>query len=450
MPWLATLACALGVVSANAEPRFSHLWAATTGNGTPGRSDITAAPGDEVWLEVVLETGNEGFQSAHWDMVGTPGLLSASSDMPMGQAECPFFFSPFPVPPGVIAPCFSLTHGAFRSPDPGVVDSGSVTSGYDADSGPDNPLVPSIAVIGLARFVVQADGGHCVHAEFPPPLGGIFDAAGSRAIPPPAFASINGGCPGLPALRAEQRDDLEIDSGGDGVTDPGDGLRYTITIANRGDSQATAVTYRVTPDPNTTLINGSVVTSQGVVVTGNAGGDAEALVDLGTLAAGDDTTVALDVRVSESRDLVFGSVRSQGLVTSAELDDVPTDDPDTPLPLDPTVTPVRTLLDRCEQGLGMCEETVDLCEADLEACRLDPPFPDADGDGEHDWTDACPGTPRGQPVDTAGCSRAQFCARIDAAGPSRAAACNRADWRNDEPLGNAADCQLRRGACTTR
>ncbi len=69
-------------------------------------------------------------------------------------------------------------------------------------------------------------------------------------------------------------------------------------------------------------------------------------------------------------------------------------------------------------------------------------FPeDQDGDGEHDSTDACPGTPLGAPVDQAGCSQAGFCSSFPANTAKEKKVCKSADWRNDQPLW-AGDCRV--------
>ncbi len=112
---------------------------------------------------------------------------------------------------------------------------------------------------------------------------------------------------------------------------------------------------------------------------------------------------------------------------------------------------------RCQSDLGLCQTTLGTCQAALAACLVTA-IPDADGDGEIDANDRCPGTPPGAPVDGDGCSREQFCARFDVATRNGARACRNADWRNDEPvmrLRDAADCTVERGSvpgssrCTT-
>jgi len=67
---------------------------------------------------------------------------------------------------------------------------------------------------------------------------------------------------------------------------------------------------------------------------------------------------------------------------------------------------------------------------------------DSDGDGIPDDHDACPGTPSGAEVDQAGCSHAQFCAKVDVTAKKGKTICKKSDWKNDEPLmsGKQADC----------
>ena len=94
---------------------------------------------------------------------------------------------------------------------------------------------------------------------------------------------------------------------------------------------------------------------------------------------------------------------------------------------------------------AQCFADLTQVEADLTACEAQPVFVDTDGDGdgdgEEDSTDACPGTPLGEPVDQGGCSLLQFCTSIPTPTKTDERACKGSDWRNDEPLGRAGDCQ---------
>ena len=68
---------------------------------------------------------------------------------------------------------------------------------------------------------------------------------------------------------------------------------------------------------------------------------------------------------------------------------------------------------------------------------------DSDADGEFDGTDACPATPSGMAVDSAGCSQSQFCAQLSGKGVLAALTCGFSDWRNDEPWDlRPRDCEI--------
>jgi hypothetical protein len=84
---------------------------------------------------------------------------------------------------------------------------------------------------------------------------------------------------------------------------------------------------------------------------------------------------------------------------------------------------------------------------ELQECRENPLFPDEDGDGEADPTDACTGTPAEHQVDGDGCSLEQFCSGFDVGSGGGRASCNNADWRNNEPVGSGRDCITSQTAC---
>jgi uncharacterized repeat protein (TIGR01451 family) len=271
--------------------------------------------------------------------------------------------------------------------------------------------------------------------------------------------------PGSPtaSVSATKSDALVTDADGDGDVDAGDTLRYTVVIENDGAADAQGVVFSDSPDANAPLVDGTVTTTQGTVTLGNGAGETSVGVDIGTISAGGSVTVTFDVAVVDPLAEGVASVANQGVVTASGLADVPSDDPDTGAAGDPTVTQLETGLEACQEEVASCESDLGACESDLgtcqedlgdaqealAACQNDPPFEDADGDGEHDDTDACPGTPAGAPVDQAGCSLAEFCAGYDISGTNRNSPCNQADWRNDEPL-DAEDCKGQGGVCQPR
>ena len=72
-------------------------------------------------------------------------------------------------------------------------------------------------------------------------------------------------------LSAQKIATLLTDNDLNNVPSPGDVLRYQVTIANSGNGAATGVVFTDLPDNVTTLVSGSVTTTQGAITSGNAG-----------------------------------------------------------------------------------------------------------------------------------------------------------------------------------
>ncbi|MEM7050861.1 MAG: GEVED domain-containing protein [Acidobacteriota bacterium] len=149
--------------------------------------------------------------------------------------------------------------------------------------------------------------------------------------------------PPQPLLTAVKTDAIPVggDGDGDGMLDGGDTLKYTVTITNNGDGVATAANFASSIDASTSLVVGSVMTSQGTVTTGNTAGDSSIAIDLGDVAAGG-TTVTVMYEVTLANPIPDGvtEVVCQGSLTSTNHPPVSTDDPDTPDSTDSTDTPV--------------------------------------------------------------------------------------------------------------
>ena len=73
----------------------------------------------------------------------------------------------------------------------------------------------------------------------------------------------------VPALVAMQRDELLDDLDGDGQADPGDTVRYEVTITNQAGFDAAGVRFTELLDPNSGLVPGSVKVSRPATVTGS-------------------------------------------------------------------------------------------------------------------------------------------------------------------------------------
>jgi uncharacterized repeat protein (TIGR01451 family) len=141
-----------------------------------------------------------------------------------------------------------------------------------------------------------------------------------------------------PVVKVDKSDKLFKDVDSDGAS-PGDTLRYTAVINNSGNGPATGVVFTDTPDMNTTLVVGSVTTTpQGFVTKGNIAGNIVE-VNVGTVAAHGTVTITFDVTINkpvwESR------IANQAMVKGATIVTLMSNDPDTALSDDPTVTLVK-------------------------------------------------------------------------------------------------------------
>ncbi|MDO8988390.1 MAG: isopeptide-forming domain-containing fimbrial protein [Sideroxyarcus sp.] len=143
----------------------------------------------------------------------------------------------------------------------------------------------------------------------------------------------------LPLVDATKTVTIAVDGGSVGIVDPGDTLRYTITVSNFGAVAATAASFtdavpaNTTYVANSTTLNGTAVADAGVGVSPLIGGIAISSSDLtpplpapgaGTLTAGQSATIVFDVTVNGGA--TPGTVISnQGTVNSTEQAPEPTD-----------------------------------------------------------------------------------------------------------------------------
>jgi uncharacterized repeat protein (TIGR01451 family) len=138
-----------------------------------------------------------------------------------------------------------------------------------------------------------------------------------------------------PLLAVRKTDVLFSDADGDGLVSPGDELRYQISIENSGNTSATGVILTDATPLLTTLVAGTVQTSQGTIVSADP-----VEVDLGEIVPGSPAVVSFRIDIENPFPATHTSVQNQAVAQSAELPPVVSDDPRTPQPADPTVTPV--------------------------------------------------------------------------------------------------------------
>ena len=174
-------------------------------------------------------------------------------------------------------------------------------------------------------------------------LGGMVGLRWATAAAPDVGSLPSAASPAprllVAVLAASKSDTLIVDANGNGVAEAGDTLGYTVTIANSGNTAATTVQFTDTPDPNTTLVAGSVQTSQGTVTGGNTG-TPPVVVAVGTLASNASATITFRVRINAPLPAGVTQISNQGSITSSEYPAISTDDPDQPGTSDPTETPV--------------------------------------------------------------------------------------------------------------
>ena len=141
----------------------------------------------------------------------------------------------------------------------------------------------------------------------------------------------------LPLIDVLKTVALQVDNGTPGIVDPGDTLRYTITVSNAGATVATGVVLSDATPVDTTYVADSVLLN-GVPVGQPDGGVSPLIAGIdvstsdlpwpapgaGTLTPGQLATITFDVQVNAA--VAAGTVISnQGVVSSVEQADEPTD-----------------------------------------------------------------------------------------------------------------------------
>ena len=128
-----------------------------------------------------------------------------------------------------------------------------------------------------------------------------------------------------------------MDVADDGAVSPGDTVRYTLTVANRGGLALTGVTGRVPFPADATAVPGSGTAPDGGTVSLDGGEVAFTLPDI---AGSSSRRVVFDVVVAQPVPRGRRPLEAQGTVSATGLDAVRTDDPALPGSADPTRTTV--------------------------------------------------------------------------------------------------------------
>ncbi len=121
----------------------------------------------------------------------------------------------------------------------------------------------------------------------------------------------------------------------------GDEVAYTVIVVNDGPDEVLGVELEGLAPLHTQLRVGTVTATQGLILSGNQPGDESVLVDFGELAAGAEAVVTFEVEIDPELPPGLDEIAFQGTVRAAGGVALPTDDPDTAEPDDPTRTPVE-------------------------------------------------------------------------------------------------------------
>lgn len=133
-------------------------------------------------------------------------------------------------------------------------------------------------------------------------------------------------------------DSLAFDRRGDGEVNPGDRLRYQITLRSTGTGTVGAINLTDLLPAGLTLVEGSLSTSLGTITATQP-----ITVVVGDLLPGTTAEVQFEAAIADPYSTA--TVVNQATVTSRELPSLLSDDPDTAAPLDPTTTPVLPLIE---------------------------------------------------------------------------------------------------------
>ncbi len=142
---------------------------------------------------------------------------------------------------------------------------------------------------------------------------------------------------GTPDLHITKTDIIENDPDGNQAASAGDVLTYNITVLNNGNAPAANISLNDVPDPNTSLLTGSVSTDQGNIISGNNPQDSTVQVDIGVIGPKQKVAISFSVIIGTGS---FTQVKNQGVVTGDSINTTLSDDSDTPAPHDETITPI--------------------------------------------------------------------------------------------------------------
>ena len=146
------------------------------------------------------------------------------------------------------------------------------------------------------------------------------DGDESNGDQPTTFVAVENGVSGSPYIEATKSVKMIGDVNGDGYINPGEIYRYEILVKNSGSSIASDVRLNDSIPSGVSLINGSVTTSQGSIISENP-----LNVNIGTLSPGEEALVRFDVKVDSGT--AAGTIISNQATVTFNGGSVLSDDP---------------------------------------------------------------------------------------------------------------------------
>ena len=139
-------------------------------------------------------------------------------------------------------------------------------------------------------------------------------------------------------MQTTVRDQIYLDNNSDNKPSAGDILRYTVYIYNMDTRPAVNVAFTIAPDSNTTLVNGSVTTSSGIVTSGNFAQQGKVQVSINSINAGDYVVITYRTAIKSALPPRLMKLSTQAIVSASNVIAQLSDDPDTFLTQDATET----------------------------------------------------------------------------------------------------------------
>lgn len=279
----------------------------------------------------------------------------AGGTLPPGIAKA---FSPNPIPVGGLSTLtFTITNPNAGTTLTGVAFTDTFPAGMQVAATPNATTTgcgsPTYAPAAGNTSVTFSGGTIAASGTCTVTVDVTATTAGTKVNTTGNVTSTNGGtgntgtstltvnqtaAPIVAALKSSSFVAAVNDLDGSGSLSPGDTLEYTILVTNTGNADALAVVLTDTPGANTSLVVGSVTTTQGTVTNGNQVGATSVTVDLGTLpATTGQATVSFTVRLASPFPPGVTTVSNQAVVSGSNFTNVVSDNPLTTPAGDPTV-----------------------------------------------------------------------------------------------------------------